>query len=164
MPATLPTPIEFRMPQGWLPARPGEVENAPVAFAAVHPHPDNGFAANITIDGDMQMVTVALSDLADAAVERLREVAESVTVVGRRDVATAGAPSLIQRLAFTAAVHGVRRDLAQTQVYLSVPDARDARRRAVIRLVLTASAAQHDEVLGEFQDIIRSIRLDDEVA
>ncbi|MEU0443820.1 hypothetical protein ABZ202_29510, partial [Streptomyces sp. NPDC006186] len=112
MPATLPTPIEFRMPQGWLPARPGEVENAPVAFAAVHPHPDNGFAANITIDGDMQMVTVALSDLADAAVERLREVAESVTVVGRRDVATAGAPSLIQRLAFTAAVHGVRRDLA----------------------------------------------------
>lgn len=37
MPAELPVPIEFRLPEGWLPAKPNEVDAEGVAFAAVHP-------------------------------------------------------------------------------------------------------------------------------
>lgn len=93
-----------------------------MAFAAVHPRPDAGFAANITVDGDAQPDTVSLARLADESVERLREVAESVTVPDRREAGAAEAPALIQRLAVSAAAEGVRRDLVQSQVYLSLPD------------------------------------------
>ncbi|RKT03218.1 hypothetical protein BX286_1142 [Streptomyces sp. 3211.6] len=68
------------------------------------------------------------------------------------------APALIQRLAFQAVAGGVRRALVQSQVYLSMADVAEPRRRAVVRLVLTATAGQHDEVLGDFQDFVSSVR------
>jgi hypothetical protein len=160
MPATLPVPIEFRLPDGWLPARPEALEAQQVAFAAVHPQPDAGFSANITIDGEVPPDTATLADLADASVEHLRRVAESVEVAGRREVGTADAPALTQRLLFSADTGGTRRDLVQSQVYLSLSDVADPHRRAVIRLALTATAAQHDAVLGDFQDFLRTVRPD----
>ncbi|KIF78980.1 hypothetical protein QR77_19110 [Streptomyces sp. 150FB] len=159
MPATLPVPIEFRLPEGWLPAALPEDADAPgVAFAAVHPRPDDGFAANITIDGEYRPDAATLPELADESVERLREAAESAVVTDRREVGAADAPALTQRLVFAAAVAGARRDLVQSQVYLSMRDVADPHKRAVIRLALTATAAQHDEVLGEFQDFVRTVR------
>lgn len=159
MPATLPVPIEFRLPEGWLPAAlPDEAEDPDVAFAAVHPRPDDGFTANITIDGEYRPDAATLPELADESVERLREAAESAVVTDRREVGSADAPALTQRLAVAAVAAGARRDLVQSQVYLSMRDVADPRRRAVIRLALTATAAQHDEVLGDFQDFVRTVR------
>ncbi|MEU7061536.1 hypothetical protein [Streptomyces sp. NPDC046197] len=160
MPTTLPMPIEFRLPQGWLPARPEEFDPAGVAFAAVHPQPDAGFAANITIDGEVPPDGATPADLADESVQRLREVAESVVVAHRREVGSADAPALTQRLTFFTVDGGVRRDLVQSQVYLSLSDVEDPHKRAVIRLALTATAAQHDSVLGEFQAFVRTVRPD----
>ncbi|MET8245763.1 hypothetical protein ABZV31_15865 [Streptomyces sp. NPDC005202] len=160
MPTTLPMPIEFRLPEGWLPAYPEEFDAAGVAFAAVHPQPDAGFAANITIDGEVPPDVSTLADLADESVERLREVAESVVVAHRREVGSADAPALTQRLTFSPVVDGARRDLVQSQVHLSLSDVEDPHKRAVIRLALTATAAQHDAVLGDFQAFVRTIRPD----
>ncbi|MEU0073902.1 hypothetical protein ABZ027_30790 [Streptomyces sp. NPDC006332] len=162
MPTTLPIPIKFQLPEGWLPARPREFDAASVAFAAVHPQPDAGFAANITIDGEVPPDAVTLADLADKSVERLHEVAESVVVTHLREVGSADAPALSQRLAFSTIIDGERRDLVQSQVYLSLSlsDAGDAHKRAAIRLALTATAAQHDAVVGDFQDFMRTIRPD----
>lgn len=160
MPATLPVPIEFRLPDGWLPARPEALEAPGVAFAAVHPQPDAGFSANITIDGEVPPDTATLADLADASVEQLRQVAESVEVAGRRQVGSADVPALTQRLVFSAVTGDTRRDLVQSQVYLSLSDVADPHKRAVIRLALTATAAQHDTVLGDFQDFLRTVRPD----
>ncbi|MER7686182.1 hypothetical protein [Streptomyces sp. NPDC097610] len=160
MPTTLPMPIEFRLPEGWLPARPEGFDAAGVAFAAVHPQPDAGFAANITIEGEVPPDAATLADLADESVERLREVAESVVAAHRREVGSTDAPALTQRLTFTTVVDGARCDLVQSQVYLSLSDAEDPHKRAVIWLTLTSTAAQHDAVLGEFQDFVRTIRPD----
>ncbi|MFD4023890.1 hypothetical protein ACFWRV_10275 [Streptomyces sp. NPDC058576] len=159
MPPILPVPIEFRLPDGWLPAAAPEGDDATdVAFAAVHQHPEAGFTANITVDGAFLADTVTLAELADESVERLRTVAESVAVAHRREVGSADAPALTQRLAFSTATDGSHRDLVQSQVYLSMSDVDDPRKRAAIRLALTASAAQHDEVLGDFQDFVRTVR------
>ncbi|MER6025650.1 hypothetical protein [Streptomyces sp. NPDC001851] len=160
MPTTLPVPIEFRLPEGWLPARPEGTADPGVAFAAVHPHPDAGFAANITVDGGLPLDGVTLADLADASARRLDEAAESVTVTDRREVGSADAPALTQRLAFSALVGQARRDLVQSQVYLSLVDVEDPHRRALIRLALTATAAQHDAVLPDFQEFVRTVRAD----
>ena len=160
MPTALPIPIEFQLPEGWLPARPREFDTASVAFAAVHPQPDTGFAANITIDGEVPSDAVTLADLADKSVERLREIAESVVVTHRREVGSADAPALSQHLAFSTVIDGARRDLVQSQVYLSLSDLGDPHKSAAIRLALTASAAQHDAVLGDFQNFLRTIRPD----
>ena len=160
MPTTLPVPIEFRLPEGWLQARPEGLEAPGVAFAAVHPRPDAGFSANITIDGEIPPDAATLADLADESVEHLREVAGSVEVVGRREVGSTDAPALTQRLAFSAVAGDARHELVQSQVYLSMLDVADPHKRAVIRLAMTATAAQHDAVLEDFQDFVRTVRPD----
>ncbi|MFK0049968.1 hypothetical protein ACIQU4_38845 [Streptomyces sp. NPDC090741] len=160
MPARLPVPIEFRLPEGWLPAKPNGVDAEGVAFAAVHPHPDAGFAANIAVDGGFLTEAETLDGLADESAERLRNGAYSGEVTHRREVGSPDAPALTQRLALSAVVGGARRDLVQSQVYLLLQDITDPHKRAVIRLALTATAAQHDAVLGEFQEFVRSVRPD----
>ncbi|MFE6840190.1 hypothetical protein ACFVFI_35860, partial [Streptomyces sp. NPDC057705] len=94
------------------------------------------------------------------SVQRRGEFAESVVVGHRREVGSADAPALTQRLNFSAAVGDARRNLVQSQVYLAVLDTEDPHRRAMIRLALTATEAQHDGVLGEFQDFVRTVRPD----
>ncbi|MFJ3963253.1 hypothetical protein [Streptomyces sp. NPDC090036] len=160
MPTTLPVPIEFRLPEGWLVAAPPDGGASDVAFAAVHPRADAGFSANITMDGGFLKDSVTLVEVADASAERLREVAEWVVVVHRHEVGSADAPALTQRLSFSAVAGDGRRNLVQSQVYLGVLDTEDLHRRAMIRLALTATEAQHDSVLGEFQDFVRTVRSD----
>lgn len=46
------------------------------------------------------------------------------------------------------------------QVYLSMLDVADPRKRSVIRLVLTATASQHPTVLDDFRDFVRTVRPD----
>ncbi|WP_406051132.1 hypothetical protein OG280_27475 [Streptomyces virginiae] len=160
MSTALPVPIEFRLPEGWLPARPEGAGVPDVAFAAVHPRPDAGFTANITIDGGFPKDGVTLAEIADASVERLRTLAESVEMVHRREVGSEDAPALTQRLSFSAVADGVRHELVQSQVYLSLVDTEDPHKRAMIRLALTATRAQHDEVLHQFQEFVRTVRPD----
>ncbi|MGW7099768.1 hypothetical protein [Streptomyces sp. NPDC054838] len=160
MPTTLPVPIELSLPEGWRAAPPDEVGAPDVAFIALYPQPDDGFTANITVDGDFLREGTTLEQLADASVERVREAAESVSVAARHHVDSAAAPGLTQRLALTAVVAGVRRDLVQTQVYMALADAADPHRRALIRSILTATAAQHEDVLEDFQAFLRTVRPD----
>jgi hypothetical protein len=54
----------------------------------------------------------------------------------------------------------VPRDLVQSLVYLAMLDVADPRKRAVIRLVLTATASQHPVVLDDFRDFVRTVRPD----
>ncbi|GGY18025.1 hypothetical protein GCM10010358_81690 [Streptomyces minutiscleroticus] len=100
MPTTLPLPLKFRLPRGWLPARPDGFATADVAFAAVHPHPDAGFAATLTIDGEALPSEATLADVAEESTQRLHEIAESVAVTHRHEVGSVEAPALTQRLAF----------------------------------------------------------------
>ncbi|WP_037836266.1 hypothetical protein [Streptomyces sp. NRRL S-244] len=160
MPTTLPVPIEFSLPEGWRAAPPDEVGAPEAAFIALHPHPDSGFTANITVDGDFLPDGTTLEELADASVVRVRAMAETTEVVGRRAIDSPTAPGLTQRLTLSAVVAGVHRDLVQTQVYTTVQDAGDPDKRAMIRTVLTATAAQHDSVLPDFQAFLRTVRPD----
>jgi hypothetical protein len=158
MSTTLPVPIEFRLPDGWRPAPPDEVGAPDVAFVALHPEPDAGFTANITIDGEYRPDEADLAAIAEESVQRMRGIAGSVVLTGRQEVGPESAPGLTQQLSFTVSTGGVRHALLQTQVYLSLLDERDPHRRAVIRLALTATAAQHDDVLPDFQDFVRTVR------
>ncbi|UWE12665.1 hypothetical protein [Actinacidiphila bryophytorum] len=157
MSTTLPVPIEFRLPDGWRPAPPDEVGAPDVAFVALYPKPDGHFTANITIDGDYRPDDSPLADIADESVERMRSIADSVVLTGRQEVGSEDAPALTQQLSFTAVLRGERTALLQTQVYLSMLDENDPHQRAVIRLALTATAGQHDDVLGDFQEFVRSV-------
>lgn len=160
MPTTLPVPIEFQLPEGWRAAPPDEVGAPAAAFVALHPQPDAGFTANITIDGEYRPDEATLPEIAQASVERLRQAATSVVVTSHREIGSADAPAFTQTLGVSAVINGVRRDLVQSQVYLSMLDVADRRQRAVIRLVLTATASQHPAVLPDFQDFVRTVRPD----
>ncbi|MET9832336.1 hypothetical protein ABZ078_24240 [Streptomyces sp. NPDC006385] len=164
MPTTLPVPIEFELPEGWRAAPPDEVGAPAAAFVALHPQSDAGFTANITIDGEYRPDEATLAEIAHASVERLNQAATSALVTGSREIGSADAPGFTQTLAVSAVVNGVPRDLVQSQVYLSMLDVTDQRRRAVIRLVLTATASQHPSVLRDFQDFVRTVRPDTNAA
>ncbi|WP_405798146.1 hypothetical protein [Streptomyces sp. NBC_01506] len=158
MPTTLPVPIEFELPEGWRPAPPDEVGAPGAAFVALHPHPDAGFTANITIDGEVRPDAATLPEIAHESVERLSQAATSVVVTGHREVGSTDAPGFTQTLAVSAVVGGVPRDLVQSQVYLSMLDVADPGKRAVTRLVLTATASQLPDVVDDFQEFVRTVR------
>ncbi|MCC9740334.1 hypothetical protein [Streptomyces sp. MNU89] len=160
MPEPLPVPIKFQLPEGWRAAPPDEVGAPGAAFVALHPHPDAGFTANITIDGEYRPDTATLQEMAHESVERVRRASTSVDVTEHREIGSADAPGLTQSLAISAVAAGVRRELIQVQVYLSMLDPGDLRKRVVVRLVLTTTASQHSAVLSDFQEFLRTVHPD----
>ncbi|MEU8889584.1 hypothetical protein [Streptomyces sp. NPDC048442] len=160
MPTTLPVPIEFRLPEGWRAVPPDDAGAPDVAFVALHPQPDDGFTANITIDGAYRPDEATLEEIADGSLERMREVAESVVASDRHEVGSPEAPGLTQKLTFSAVSGGAPRELVQFQVYLSMLDVRDPKQRAVVRLALTVTQNQFGAVLGDFQEFLRTVRPD----
>ncbi|MFD3328364.1 hypothetical protein [Streptomyces sp. NPDC058701] len=96
MPTSLPVPIDFRLPDRWLQAR-SEGRDPGVAFAAVHPEPDAGCAADITVEGGFPQGTRTLAELASESAERLGEAAGPVTVAERREFGSADAPATAAR-------------------------------------------------------------------
>ncbi|MFJ9596692.1 hypothetical protein ACIRS3_28575 [Streptomyces virginiae] len=148
-------------PAGGLdPGAPGQGRRSGRGLRCPAPARGRRLHRQITIDGDLLAETETLEGVADVAVQRLRDGTESVTVLQRRGIGSPEAPGLTQRLALTAVVAGLRRDLVQSQVYLAMLDSTDPKRRAVIRMSLTATAAQHDSVLEDFQDFLRTVRPD----
>lgn len=164
MTTTLPVPIAFELPDGWRATPPDGVGATGSAFVALHAHPDEGFTANITIDGEFRPDEATLPEIADESVENLRRSAASVEVAERREVGSPDAPGLTQTLAVSAVAGGSLRNLVQSQVYLSLLDVTDPSKRAVIRLILTATASQHLAVLEDFRDFVRTVRPDTDAA
>ncbi|WP_053849190.1 hypothetical protein [Streptomyces sp. NRRL B-24085] len=158
MATTLPVPIEFELPKRWRAAPPDEVGAPGAAFIALHSRPDAGFTANITIDGEYRPDSVTLPEIADGSVARLRETGASVVLTDRREMGSAEAPGLLQKLAVSTTEGGTLRDVVQTQVYLSLLDVAEPRSRVVIRLVLTCTHAQYREILGDFEEFVRTVR------
>ncbi|MFE2022890.1 hypothetical protein ACFW9O_33140 [Streptomyces sp. NPDC059499] len=164
MTTTLPVQIAFELPDGWRATPPDGVGATGSAFVALHPHPDEGFTANITIDGEFRPDEATLPEIADESVENLRRSAASVEVVERREVGSEDAPGLTQTLAVSAVAGGSLRNLVQSQVYLSLLDVTDPNKRAVIRLILTVTASQHRDVVEDFRDFVRTVRPDTDAA
>jgi hypothetical protein len=162
---TLPTPIAFRLPEDWRPVPPDEVDAPNAAFVAMLPDPDQGFTANVTIDGEYRPDAAPLTSMADQSVQTLRDALTgpgAVAVLNRAEVGSAQAPALTQTLKITTPVDGADIDLLQSQVYLSMLDSRDPAKRAVIRLVLTATAEQHRAALPDFQWLVSTVRPDEQ--
>jgi hypothetical protein len=157
MVATLPVPIEFRLPEGWRSAPPDELGAPGSAFVAVYPRADRGFTANITIDG-AEALGGSLAELADASVDSLRASAARVTVTDRCSIGSAESPALTQTLGLRTEVNGLLRDLVQVQVYLALGAAPVPSGPALVRLVLTVTAEEFAVVLADFQYLVWTLR------
>ncbi len=161
MATTLPIPIEFELPEGWVAAPPDEVGAPDAAFVALHPAPaGSGFTPNITIGGDYRPDPASLEQIADESVRNLAAYTGEVNLGRRTGFGDAGAPGLSQVVRMRQEVDGTERALAQCQVYLSMSDVDDAARRVVLRLALTATEEQLDDVLGDFQRFVSSVRVE----
>jgi hypothetical protein len=167
MATTLPIPIEFRMPDDWQPAAPDEAGAPGAAFIALIPDRaggsgvggSGGFTANVTIDGEVPPASATLTSLADRSVEILRELGTGVTVLDRTEVGSPTAPALTQTVRLTTpGTGGADRELVAAQVYLSMHDTHDPTKRAVIRLALTATAAQARAIMPDFQWFVSTVR------
>jgi len=159
MASTLPVPIEFELPDGWVAAPPDEVGAPGAAFVALHPDPQpTGFTANITIGGEFRPDQASLEDIADESIERLASATAGATLDTRNEFGDADAPGLTQLVRIRERIGGVERALAQCQVYLSMSDVDDERKRVVLQLSLTAAEDRLSEVVGDFQRFVASVR------
>lgn len=161
MATTLPTPIEFQLPDGWTPAPPDEVGAPGAAFVALHPASTDrrmaDFTANITIAGEVRGDGTSLTDIAEESVARLSTGAQ-VRVASRVDVASSAVPGLSQVLNVAIRHQGEVHQLIQCQAYLDLKDAADPAKRVVIELGLTATANQIESLVGDFQSFVRTVK------
>lgn len=162
MTTELPVPIAFELPDGWHAAPPDEAGAPGAAFVALNAATQGtGFTANITIDGEVRTDGASLTEIADESVANLRAAAPTVTVAHRADLGDGETPGLAQDVRITLG-GGAVRELVQSQVYLTVPDAADSARCAVVRAALTAAETQFETVIDDFREFLASIRLDTE--
>ncbi|HEY7596061.1 MAG TPA: hypothetical protein VH969_23160 [Actinophytocola sp.] len=159
MATELPVRIEFSLPKGWQATPPDEAGAPGVAFVALHPAPArgmaNGFTANLTIAGEIRDPDLPMAAIADESVHRLENVAGSVRVRERTAVGPDDSPGLTQVLDIELSPG---RQIVQCQVYVSMHDVDDPRRRAVLELVLTCTPEQLEEVFADFQAFVQSVR------
>lgn len=161
MATTLPVPIEFTLPEGWQSATPEEVGAPGVAFIALHPESRDEFTANITVSGELRTDDALLTTIADEAVAHLEQGA-SVQLQNRTEVGSSDAPGLTQVLSLSTTVDESQLDLILSQVFLSIADADEPHKRAIIQMTLTARTTQFETVVGDFQQFVRTIRISEE--
>lgn len=155
MATTIPVPIQFSLPDGWISAPPDEVGSPHVAFVALRPPADNGFTPNITISGEIRG-DVPLTTVADEALATLRREVGQVKEGRRSDLGD----GLTQAVRLRIDLNGRPQDIAQLQVFLAMQDVRDPRRQAVLRIVLSATPDRFEQVVADFQQFISTIRPD----
>jgi hypothetical protein len=158
MATTLPVPIEFSLPDGWLSAPPDEVGASQAAFVALHPGSSAGFTANVTISGEVR-TDVTLAQVAAEAAARLERGVGPVEIGRRNELESA----YTQVVRMTVPIDGRPVELVQLQVFLAMPDARDKSRRAVLEIVLSATPEQFEDLVGDFQAFLKTIRPDEGV-
>lgn len=159
MAPTLPVPIEFALPDGWRAVSPNEVGTPKTAFVALHPDTaSSGFTANITMSGDIRAEDVAMTAIADEALERLRADVREVRLGRRNEVGSADDPGLTQAVGLSVELNGRPRDLVQFQVFIGMRDRRDPARRAVLEVALTALPDQFPQVIGDFERFVATIK------
>ncbi|MFE0739311.1 hypothetical protein ACFW2N_30920, partial [Streptomyces sp. NPDC058855] len=71
-------------------------------------------------------------------------------------------PGVVQNLRLSTTLRGEPLELLQSQVYLGMEDVKNPAKRAVIELVLTAKPTQLGDVIGDFQEFLRTVRPADE--
>lgn len=160
MASTLPVPIEFSLPDGWQSVSPDEVGSSQSAFVALHPPASNGFTANIAIAGEARTDGASLSQVADESLQQLEADFREVQLGRRNEVGSTAAPGLTQAVRLNADVDGRRQDLVQMQAYLGMTDVHEPERKAVVQCVLTALPEQFEHVVGDFQQLLSTIRPD----
>ena len=159
MVTTLPVPIEFSLPEGWRSVPPDEAGADQAAFVALHPPASRGFTPNITISGEVREDDLPLAGIADDAVDKLRASGARDVELGRRnEVGSEASPGLTQAVKLTADIEGRTQEIGQFQVFIVMRDTHEARRRAVLHVVLTALPDQFDDVFGDFQQFVSTIR------
>ncbi|ROS39529.1 DcrB/PsbP domain-containing protein [Amycolatopsis thermoflava] len=158
MVATIPVPIQFSLPEGWQSVRPAEVKADEAAFVALRPPAVKGFTPNITISGELHPRDVSLTELADAALDRLRRGAPDAQLGRRKEAGSAGGPGLTQAVRLSLLLNGKPEQVVQLQVFLGIRDTREPSRYAVLQIVLSSLAEQFDQVVGDFHEFLSTIR------
>lgn len=160
MATTLPVPIEFSLPEGWVSAPPDEVNAPGAAFVGIRMPVDPAFTPNITIGGEVRPAATGLEDVADEAIARLMPSAENLRTERRNEMGTADNPAYTQQVGMRQTVNGQLLDLKQFQVFLGMGDVEDPSRRAVIHIALTCTDAQFQDAMTDFQEFVKTVKPD----
>ena len=158
MSTRLPTPITFRLPAGWSAVDPDQAGASQVAFVAIHPQDgDDGFTTNITIAAQPKRPESSMAEAAEVSVRALARDAD-VSVMHRTEFGSDAAPGLTQRLHLATTVGGVRRDLVQVHFFVTLRDAADATKQALLKIVLTSTEDQAPEAERDFERFLATLR------
>lgn len=160
MSTRLPTPITFRLPDGWAAADPDQAGAPQAAFVAIHPRSDGaspGFTPNITIAAQPKRPESSMVEVAEASVRAMTR-GGGVTVTQRAEFGSDAAPGLTQRLLLTTTVGGVPRRLVQVHVFVTMRDTTNAAKQALLKIVLTSTEDQAPAAVRDFERFLATVR------
>lgn len=159
MSTRLPIPITFRLPEGWAAVDPDRAGAPHAAFVAIDPRADeaaDGFTPNITIAAQPKRPDVSLAEVAEASVRALARGGD-VSVLRRAEFGSDAAPGLAQHLRVRTTAGRVPRDLVQVHFFVTLRDAVDAAKQAVLKFVLTSTQVQAPAAVRDFDAFLATL-------
>lgn len=161
----LSVPLEYTLPPRWEQLDP-ETNGAPgSAMLALYEERGETFTPSITIGIQRRTDDAGLQQVAEEAVARLAQVAQSVELVDRQEVGSGHAPGITQTLLLVTSFGGVTQELVQSQVHIEVPlvpptPGEVPTDRLAVELTGTSTREQASTVLRDFQAFVDSVHLE----
>ncbi len=156
--STLPAPVRFTLPDGWVAVPPREVKADNAAFVAVYPEMKGVFTPNITVTGHVRPHYASLEQVAEQALAELRSGASDVQVGERSEIGNASHPGFVRAVRFALPYGGKPLYIVQRQAFFRMRHPRSSAHMAVLQVVLTALPEQFVNLLDEFHDFLSTIR------
>lgn len=149
-------PLGFDVPDGWTPIDPERAGAPGAVFVAVRPGTDADFTPNITVGVQHRPDSATILEIADEAVERLGRSMAVLDVLGRQEVGEPPEEGVAQVLRI---VLPTGRELAQSQVHLTVAGAAGRQDRVVVEIACTTTPERSSVVVHEFQRFVASLHV-----
>lgn len=153
-------PLGFTLPDEWQPVDPAIAGVAGAALVAVRPT-EQGFTPHIIVGVTRRTDDTAITTIADAAIGRLRAIADEITLTARTTLGGPTTPGVAQvlRVRVRTGESGPPRPLVQSQVHLTIPLGDTLADRLIVELVCTCDPAQLGRVNADFQRFVGSLHV-----
>lgn len=147
----------------WIVADEERTRAAGAAFLALRRSESAGFTTNVSVTGQVLAEESSIEALADQLVGDLRKLAPGAETLKREQYGSAGAPGVMQLLAFSLPVEGTEPlELQQLQVVVEAPDRTPGSDAALVYLVsLTGEPDEMEASIGDFQNFLATLAAPD---
>ncbi|EIE97979.1 hypothetical protein SacglDRAFT_01044 [Saccharomonospora glauca K62] len=155
----LPVPVGFDLPDGWQEVPPEEFGAAGAALTAIYPElSGGGLTPTIVVTGTVVDKGISLTKVAERAFEELRTTRNAEVEVEESDMREEGEISALTQVLNVSLPQG---KIKQMYVCLTMPNAEDPERAALLEFSLTTLPQDFPKVVDDFREFVTSMHVEE---